>query len=463
MSAKLVRTLGLVGVLTCLGGPVALPAPQGQGGGQNIVVSGVYVAPDGVLKTVTRGGDPRDLATLRQRTRNVSATKDASKRATVRKVSLPRLARELLDLHAAGKPIPDELRFLAGLQQVQYLFVYPEDHDLVIAGPAEGWRVDDAGRVIGQASTRPPLQLDDLVVALRAFPPGAPPGAAVGCSINHTREGIQRLNEFLRSVGGTFRPNQTPQLVDGIRTALGLQTIDVFGIPAETRLGLVLVEADYRMKLIGLGVESSQLRTIPSYVDLLRPTTGSGSGTMQRWWFVPWYESIVQSDDSMAWELRGQRVRLLAADDFVSADGSVDRKATADPTNRRFAANFTKFYPELARINPIFAELQNAVDLIVLAGLLHAERLPGAIQWDMAPLLDSSGYAVETFVAPKQVESAVNAKIVGSRLHTPCGGVIAKPAEVMSESRKKSDSGKALDDARRAAQPTSKSASWWWD
>jgi hypothetical protein len=435
----------------------------GQGGGQNIVVSGVYVAPDGVLRTVTRASDARDLAALRERTRRVSAPRDAARKSAERKISLPRLFQQVLELVAQNKPIPDEMRFLAGLQQLQHVLVYPEEHDLVIAGPADGWRVDDAGRVVGQSNPRPAFQLDDLVVALRAFPPDTPDGKAVGCSINHTPEGIQRLNEFLRSVGGTFRPNQTRELVAGVRNALGMQTIEVFGIPADTRLGLVLVEADYRMKLIGLGVERSGVRNIPSYVELLRPTTGSGSGTMQRWWFVPQYDAILTTDDALAWEFRGQRVKLLAADDFVKATGQVERGATADPTNKRFAANFTKFYPDLARLNPIFAELQNAVDLLVLASLIEMESLPQKVGWDLAPLLESEKYHVETLVAPKQVESAVNARIVGTRLHTPCGGVLTEPSSVMSTARRKADVPKQLEELRRTVRSSAKPDRWWWD
>ena len=33
--------------------------------------------------------------------------------------------------------LPDSIRYLEGLTQVRYVFVYPEEKDLVIAGPAE--------------------------------------------------------------------------------------------------------------------------------------------------------------------------------------------------------------------------------------------------------------------------------------------------------------------------------------
>ena len=37
----------------------------------------------------------------------------------------------------------------------------------MLAGPAEGWQIDDQGHVVGSKSGQPVLQLDDLIVALR--------------------------------------------------------------------------------------------------------------------------------------------------------------------------------------------------------------------------------------------------------------------------------------------------------
>ena len=41
---------------------------------------------------------------------------------------------------AGGQPSDDDLKALAGLTSVQYVFYYPETKDIVIAGPAEGLR-----------------------------------------------------------------------------------------------------------------------------------------------------------------------------------------------------------------------------------------------------------------------------------------------------------------------------------
>ena len=43
---------------------------------------------------------------------------------------------------------------LAGLQRVRYVFVYPESGDLVLAGPAGDWYVNDDGRILSKRYAR---------------------------------------------------------------------------------------------------------------------------------------------------------------------------------------------------------------------------------------------------------------------------------------------------------------------
>ena len=63
---------------------------------------------------------------------------------------------------------PAELILLGGLQEIRYIFVYPEQKDIVLVGPAEGWKVDERGNIVGKTTGRPVMNLDDLVIALRA-------------------------------------------------------------------------------------------------------------------------------------------------------------------------------------------------------------------------------------------------------------------------------------------------------
>ena len=80
---------------------------------------------------------------------------------------------------ADGQGADDVMRNLAGLTRVQYVFCYPETGDIVIAGPAEAWGEAPSGRMLGIESGRPVVELQDLIVALRTFPPGSGKSVAV--------------------------------------------------------------------------------------------------------------------------------------------------------------------------------------------------------------------------------------------------------------------------------------------
>ena len=110
--------------------------------------------------------------------------------------------------------------YLAGLQRVEYLFAYPELNDLVLAGPAEPWTVDDAGNVVGADSGAAVLQLVDLIAALRTSDMLLA-GEIISCSIDPTPEGLQRFARLMS--GGHATPSA--QLLRRMEQAVGPQTI----------------------------------------------------------------------------------------------------------------------------------------------------------------------------------------------------------------------------------------------
>src|SRR5690606_34860382 len=113
--------------------------------------------------------------------------------------------------------------------------------DIVLAGPAEGWVTDLVGRVRGLESGRPTLLLEDLASAMRAYPPSGKKTNVIMCSIDPTPEGLARMQDFLRSIG-SVNPNvgSADEIVNGLRTSLGMQNIRVGGVPATTHFAQVL-------------------------------------------------------------------------------------------------------------------------------------------------------------------------------------------------------------------------------
>ena len=114
----------------------------------------------------------------------------------MRKVSLRQIAAVLEDCAKNNKPIPDAAMFLAGLQRIHYVFVYPEQKDIVLVGPGEGWKVDGTGNVVGVTTGLPVMMLDNLLTALRSAKAAAQGG--IDCSIDPTPEGMVRLKKVGR-------------------------------------------------------------------------------------------------------------------------------------------------------------------------------------------------------------------------------------------------------------------------
>jgi hypothetical protein len=331
-------------------------------------VGGISIDADGVLATAR----PEAVRRLKEaRERLFTAVPDALTDAVpLRKISLKRLEAAVADAAKDKRPLADEFRLLGGLQRVRYVFVYPAQNDIVLVGPAEGWRVDDAGTTVGLTTGRPVMILDDLLVALRSA--RAARAAPISCSIEPTPEGRRAFEAYMR------RQRQfTPTAVGGIQRALGAQQIIVTGVPAESHLARVLVASDYRMKRIAMLLDPSPVRELPSYLDLVRSARDVDRSAMPRWWLACDYEPLLCSEDGLAWELRGRGVKAMTEDDLIAADGTTTRTGTANPVAQKWADRMNAHYEELAAKDAVFGQLRNVMDLCVVAALIDRYDLKG--------------------------------------------------------------------------------------
>jgi hypothetical protein len=356
------------------------------------------------------------------------------------------------------------MMYLAGLTRVQYVFCYPDSKDIVIAGPAEGWAQDLSGRVCGIQTGRPVVELQDLIVALRSFPPGGRGADNIGCSIDPTKDGLARLQEYIRRAPPNGSGPDTERFVTGMKEALGMQNVTVNGVPSDTHFAHVLVEADYRMKLISIGLEQPPI-SLKSYVDRANPNMVS-KNALQRWYFVPDYQCVRVSDDEMAMQLVGEGVKLVGADELVGSNG--ERQQAAGKGNgaaKAFADEFTKKYPQLSAALPIYSQLRNLIDMSVVAAFLQQRDYYGKVDWHMEGFGNEATMPVKTVNAPKQVETAVNAIWRGTHLMTPIGGgVHISPNEALSTSNQlKDDSGKVSQAREKTDVKSLAKGRWWWD
>ena len=150
--------------------------------------TGVYVDAAGVLKKYN-GDIDRSLSDVRKSAAVVGNSRDPRRTSILRKISLTRLEREVQLLHAQGKQPDGVMQNLAGLTKIQFVLVYPETGDIVLAGPAADWRPDADGRMIDEKG-HPTVQLDDLVVTLRN---AYSETGRFGCSIVPTKEGLAAI------------------------------------------------------------------------------------------------------------------------------------------------------------------------------------------------------------------------------------------------------------------------------
>lgn len=426
---------------------------------------GVFVDATGVMQRMT--SDPAGSVLMRVRRAALvsSGNRDVRQKSALRKVSLTRLERHAQLLWARGQRPDEAMRVLAGLTKVKYVLVYPESRDMVIAGPADDWNRDPEGRLVNVETGAPVLQLDDLVVVLRnAFSASG----RFGCSISPRRENLSSVQDFLsNSSARPLRPGERDRWLADLRERLGPQDIDVFGIDPRTRAARVLVEADYRMKLVGMGLEPGTLG-VTSYLDSIEPPEGGTPPSMDvlRWWFTLNYEPLRATAARDAFELIGHGVKVLSENELLTERGERVHTGEATNRNRLFTQSFTKHFAELAIKYPIYAELRNVFDLALVAAVIHEEDLAARCQWQQ-PFFGSQGkYQVELGAAPKQVESVINHRLI-DRKHLVVGvsgGVNVDTNSLVKASGIKTDTyGLLSADRAGAVPPNLPQQAWWWD
>jgi uncharacterized protein DUF1598 len=448
---------------------IAQTGGGGTGGGGNTIgtgaTSGVAVDAEGVLRRTTVQDPTGELS--RQRVQEALSRLDhnVARTSQLRKVSLTRLERIIAQRIANGQSADDAMQHLAGITRVKYVFCYPDSGDIVIAGPAEAWAEAPSGRTLGVETGRPTIELADLVTALRAFPPGMDRKKApfIYCSIDPTPEGESRMLQFLHDFGRNATPNDTQFIVEQLQEKLGLQIITVGGVPANTHFAQVMVEADYRMKLIGIGLENPPVR-LKSYVARANPATISRNA-LERWYFVPDYQCVKVSDDGLAMHLEGEGVKLVGEGEVVGPNGQRSNGARTNPASQQFVQAFTKIYPKLAERAPVYAQLRNCIDLAVAAAFIQQNEMYELAKWTPSVFASESKYPVETLNAPKQVATAVNAMWKGTTLVTPVGGgVNITPTEALKGSNLLEDEDHAVAKARTEVDLSHLGPDqWWWD
>lgn len=427
-------------------GPQAI-AGGGFGGG---AVGGVRVDVEGIVSKV----NDTEMNTLRKAREEAlrAVPSDIAKPSELRKISLRKMAEAIVahQTKTAGAPLTDDFNYLAGLQRIQYIFVYPEQKDIVIAGPAAGWKINAQAEVVGANTGLPVLRLDDLLVALQSADKARE--TMISVSIDPTPEGIQKLRTFLSK-----QKTMNAGVKEGVEASLGKQTVTLTGVPATSRYAHVMLAADYRMKRYAMHLDPAPVKGMPSYLELLRNAKANVSDDMSpRWWIEADYQPLLTDGEGLAWEIR-PGIKVMSEDERRDAAGNAQGTGRVNAIAKKWADTMTAKFKELAAEDSIFAELQNCMDLAVAAALISKERLAEKAGMDMDIYTDNQRLMVDGLPMPKHVKTEVSmAKSGREWLITASGGVQFHSWGVTG----KQETSEATKKAREAAAA---GANWWWD
>lgn len=423
-------------------------------------MQGVFFGTPAVSAAMMLALDNSRLETAFQLARTANNNRDVRRASDFRLVSLPRLERHINELRAPGQPVPEEISTLAGLTAVEFLFVFPETGDIVIGGPAGNWEADQAGRFLNTQNGQPTLQLDDLVTLSRTFSNGG--RGFFMCTIDPRPEQVKAVHQLAsaaRLTAGSARSFATQ-----LEQTLGLQNVTVQGVPQNSRVASVIVDADYQMKLVGIGRREGAAG-MKSYFDLAGRAERQGASLdALRWWMTVGYDAIRTSPDMHAFEFTGRSVRCLSENQLVAEDGSRKSTGVADSANEKFAELFTTHLPALAENDVLFADLQNIFDLSLCMALIHSQGLQQRAQWNPEVFCNGSDFQTADVEVPTQLMSAANSRSYrgGTIMVQVAGGIQVSLRDLVSKSDNFEVSPQ-VSGAAQQANPVGQRGNWWWD
>ncbi len=373
-------------------------------------IGGIEINPSGVLQETT--------ATMQQGTRQrvldslATVSPEARESTEYRAISLKALEQALLAAANGQTELSDDIRFMGGIQRIKNVIVDEENNDVLLVGPGEGWTVDAAGNVVGETTGRPVIHFEDFIVALRTAD-AANRDYGISVSIDPTPEGQRQFANVSKQIrrNGGFQP----EMKGMIETALGPQNISFTGLPTDSRMAQVLAAADYRMKRMAMGFEPAAVAGIPSVLQLAK-NRGKGFNQSPRFWLQCKYDAITRSEDGMVWQIEGPGAKAL-----TQADG----KSKDHPISVKWAENMTEHFGELANADPVFGELQNVLDMAVVAAILRKHDLLVSAGLEIPTISGENGKVdLPKWSVPEKVSSQCSfVMIKNSWMVTASGGV----------------------------------------
>ena len=439
-----------------LGGPSTMaPYPQG-----------IYVDPSGMLLDC----QPLDLVDLGnpQLPLKLSADQGFAPLGTLsdetwkqssplRFVSLKRLSSQWNRWQQSGRSPSEAMRNLAGLSEVQHVFF--DDADIVLAGPVsgitrhQGWYRD-------AASKRNTLQLDFLRVTLWSSLNRQP----FGCTIDPTREGLQEAALVGREI--QQQEIKLSEAKDSLVSALGMQRVEVFGIPGNTPSGYIMVEADRHMKRLALG-DLEMPENAKNYLDAIDEAISEGppQELLLRLWFTSRPREVFTNEEKSAFKLIGHPIRLSSENERAQLNG--DRGAiTVDIRTESFVRSFNAHWQEIRETYAIYGAAESIFEAASIAELMNRFAMTPEHRRIIEILANQATVSHAVLPTPRKVASIGTLHTVrhqGKRHHVllASGGVMVNPTNSLDEIIVRYPRTVSLD-SRLQERPKVEQR-WWWD
>jgi hypothetical protein len=278
---------------------------------------------------------------------------------------------------------------------------------------------------------------------------------------------LARTQAFLASSSQRpLAPGQRKRWLGELRDTVGAQDIEVFGIDPASRAASVLVEADYHMKLIGMGLVEG-VEGVESYLDSIKLAGGQAPPAMSvlRWWFALNYDAIRTAPEGDAFELVGTGVRVLSENELLAEQGRRVHTGQSDALNRQFAESFTAHFSELAAKYPVYSELRNLFDLATAVALIQTNGLVEQANWQPGRFASAEQLRLPQAPVPRQVETVINHRVI-NRVHIVAGvsgGVMVAPRDVLDDARTTDAAGRLTELRRTTRLAEAHAGAWWWD
>jgi len=342
------------------------------------------------------------------------------RKVLLRKISLKKLDAQVKQIVNQYELLPDAIRYFGGLTSIDYIVAVPEENDVLLIGPAEGWRTDSAGNIVGKQSGQSVLILEDFVTALREWNRPTPP-KSITCSFEPTQDTLTKLAQLHRQYTN-INANNADAYAAALEEACGDCPITITGVSASSRFAKVLVGADFKMKRIALGLEPSQVRGIPSYVSMV---SVSQPNISPQFWLVPEYATVAHDSKKLTWRLGDLKVRASSR-----MAGGTDRAALT------WSRSLEENYDALAKTHPVFGELRNNMKFALVAALIHQEKLLEKADCQLTILLDETKLKLVEQPEPKLVSYRSIKSQNGFSTIVACGGVEINPSGALKNNQR---------------------------